>query len=326
MITKNEEKYLPTCLDSVKDFVDEIIIVDTGSTDKTKDIAESAGAKVFSFEWLDDFATAKNFAVSKATSDWVLVIDADELLDEEGKKRIKELINRETPFVGFQLDQRSYLKEAKPKSRKNDSKFEPVEQYPFYISHKIVRLFKNGLNIYFKNRVHELAEHSIKLMKKSYADSGIIIHHFGSLKEENFINRKASSYMNIIMKQLEDEPENVRYLHQAGKACMVKNDADKAIEFFVKASKIDPDYKLIFSDIATAFMMKKDFENSINYYKKSLAQKPNHPSPANNLGVMYMQAYRMDLAKKVFEYALKKNPKNVVLRRNYARVLKSIKK
>ena len=72
MIVKNEEQYLHGCLKSVKDVADEIIIVDTGSTDSTKDIASSFGAKIYDFDWIDDFSAARNFALEKSTGDWIL--------------------------------------------------------------------------------------------------------------------------------------------------------------------------------------------------------------------------------------------------------------
>src|SRR3989338_5592832 len=90
MITKNEEKYLEQCLNSVKDLVDETIIVDTGSTDKTKEIAKRFNAKVYDFKWADDFSAARNESLKHATKDWILILDADEVMDKEAVKTIKE--------------------------------------------------------------------------------------------------------------------------------------------------------------------------------------------------------------------------------------------
>jgi glycosyltransferase involved in cell wall biosynthesis len=80
MIVKNEAKNLSRCLVSAQPYVDEIIVVDTGSTDETITIAGQHGAKVFHFDWCDDFATARNYSLSKATGEWILVLDADEEL------------------------------------------------------------------------------------------------------------------------------------------------------------------------------------------------------------------------------------------------------
>ena len=83
MIVKDEENYLEQCLSSAKGLADEIIIVDTGSKDKTKEIAKKFNAKVFDFKWNDDFSAARNESLKHATKDWILVLDADESLSKE---------------------------------------------------------------------------------------------------------------------------------------------------------------------------------------------------------------------------------------------------
>lgn len=91
MIVKNEEEVLARCLNSVKDIVDEIIIVDTGSTDKTKEIAKHYTNNIFDFEWIDDFATARNFSFSKASKKYIMWLDADDIILEEDKTKFLNL-------------------------------------------------------------------------------------------------------------------------------------------------------------------------------------------------------------------------------------------
>lgn len=91
MIVKDEEKTLARCLSSVKDIVDEMIIVDTGSTDKTVDIAKSFNSQIYSFKWIDDFAKARNYAFSKATKEYIFWLDADDYLDEDNIEKFKIL-------------------------------------------------------------------------------------------------------------------------------------------------------------------------------------------------------------------------------------------
>lgn len=93
MIVKNEEKTLARCLESVKDIIDEIIIVDTGSSDKTKTIAFEYTDKVFDFEWIDDFSAARNFAFSKGTMEYLMWLDADDVILESDRIKFKELKN-----------------------------------------------------------------------------------------------------------------------------------------------------------------------------------------------------------------------------------------
>ena len=80
MIVKNEQEDLPKCLEAVKKFVDEIIIMDTGSTDKTKEVAKKFTKNVFDFKWKNDFAAARNESLKHATGDWILCLDADEVI------------------------------------------------------------------------------------------------------------------------------------------------------------------------------------------------------------------------------------------------------
>ena len=133
MIVKNEEKNLAACLDCLDKIADEIIIVDTGSTDATKAIASKYTDKVYDFEWINDFAAARNFAFSKATMDYIYSADADERLDEENRKRflaLKEALIPEIEIVQMyycnQLENNtiySFDKEYRPKLYKRVRQF-----------------------------------------------------------------------------------------------------------------------------------------------------------------------------------------------------------
>ncbi len=137
MIVKNEERILRRCLDSVKDLVDEIIIVDTGSADATKAIAGAYTDKVYDYVWINDFAAARNFAFSKATCEYIYTADADEVIDKENQKQfqlLKETLLPEIEIVqmyyGNQLSYGTiynFDKELRPKLFKRLRQFEWVE-------------------------------------------------------------------------------------------------------------------------------------------------------------------------------------------------------
>jgi len=97
MIVKNEEDVLPRCLDSVREIVDEIIIADTGSTDRTKEIAAKYNALIVDVEWKDDFSAAKNEAVKRATGRWILVLDADEYMEPREAMQLRHFLSEQTP-------------------------------------------------------------------------------------------------------------------------------------------------------------------------------------------------------------------------------------
>src|SRR5579885_2980294 len=92
MIVKNEAAALGRCLASVRDIVDEIIVVDTGSSDNTKEIARQYEAKVFDFPWCDNFASARNESIRHATGQWLLWLDADEYFDDANRQRLQNLL------------------------------------------------------------------------------------------------------------------------------------------------------------------------------------------------------------------------------------------
>jgi glycosyltransferase involved in cell wall biosynthesis len=99
MIVKNEESNLPKCLDSVKDLVDEINIVDTGSTDRTIEIASQYTDRIFTFEWIDDFSAARNFSFSKATKEYIMWLDADDVITEENRDKFKKMKEVAVPSI-----------------------------------------------------------------------------------------------------------------------------------------------------------------------------------------------------------------------------------
>ena len=327
MITKNEEKFLEQCLSSIKGIADEIIIVDTGSTDKTKEIAKKFNAKIFDFKWIDDFSAARNESIKHATKDWILVLDADEVIEEKGLSKIRDAIeNAEKDIAGFQLEQRSYINNFFEGAVKNDSDFELVKQYAFYIPHYLVRLFKNNLVLKFRHMVHELMEDSIIEKNLKYKKLSVVLHHFGSLKDINLISDKTEQYIKIILRQLEENPESSRYSYQAARMHIGRNDFSNALKYFKKTAKLNPNYKLVFSEIAKIYLQMNDNNRAIEYFKKSIKYNPDNPSPANNIAVVYMSMGKFRQAKKILEEQLKKHPDNKALKYNYDECLKNLKK
>jgi glycosyltransferase involved in cell wall biosynthesis len=142
MIVKNEEKVLRRCLASVRDLVDEMIIVDTGSTDSTKAIAYEFTSNVYDFEWVNDFSAAKNEAIRKAKGKWILVLDADEYVQPEGKEELKRFLSGLDPKqpIGFLLPIVNFV------GAREDNK--TMESYA-------ARLFPNHPDLYYTSPIHE---------------------------------------------------------------------------------------------------------------------------------------------------------------------------
>ena len=175
MIVKDEEIVIERCIDSVKDVIDEIIIVDTGSTDSTIEKAKKYSSKIYKFKWIDDFAVARNYAFDKATKDYIFWIDADDVLDAKSKEdflKLKDKLNDNVDYVTM-----DYILSL------------DINNNPLYIS-KRNRLVKREKNFKWIGKVHEYLEVSGRGLF-----SDISIRH---LKIKNYTNRNLLIYKKMI--------------------------------------------------------------------------------------------------------------------------------
>lgn len=209
MIVKNEEAYLEKCLSSVRDVVDEIIVVDTGSTDGTVDIARRYGAKVIPFEWTQDFSAARNFSLEQATGDWILYLDADEELVGVDKEAFLQLL-KDPKVEGY------YFRIISPTAGETGDQG---------LRHLSLRLFRNRPGYRFQGALHEQIVPSILATNPSAQlwDSGLCIYHHGYKQEVVGSRNKVSRNLEILQKQVEKDPQDnyLRYnlgvaLYEAG--------------------------------------------------------------------------------------------------------------
>ena len=186
MILKDEEPILEKFLNSVKGCVDEIIIIDTGSNDKTKEIAKKFTNKVYGFRWCEDFSKARNFSISKAAKDWILVLDPDEKISKKDFEKIKEVIKEnKTDALGYRLIQKTYYKNKLISIR------------------GICRLFKNHKEIKFIYPIHETVRESIKSLKGKISKTGINIEHYPKISKE-----KQEYYLKLLKVKKKKFPES----------------------------------------------------------------------------------------------------------------------
>ena len=253
MIVKNEEKYLAQCLRSVRDIVDEMIIVDTGSTDRTKDIATVFGAKLFDFPWTGDFSAARNHSLAQATGDWILILDADEAISALDHHELKALIRkRSSSPEAYSIVTRNYTKNASIIGwTPNDGKY-PEEMHLGWMISEKVRLVPKRKDVFFSNPVHELLEISLKMAKIPVFNCKVIVHHFGKLDLERD-TKKGEDYYILGKIKYESDPNNLKYINELAKQAAVLNKSEEAIELWLKllslieADPQSPSYKAIAS-------------------------------------------------------------------------------
>src|SRR6266404_5517906 len=184
MIVKNAAPTLSRCLDSVRHLVNNITIGDTGSTDSTPAIAQRYNAQLLSIPWQNNFAQARNAVLQHASADWILFLDADEILDPQAANVIPNLIANESVF-GYNFPIWNYVPSLTNRFWDTPAKPNPhrppaAQFFPAYVEHKNVRLARHHPEIFFEKRVHEgVANRMYRLGLKIAEAADCIIHHLG---------------------------------------------------------------------------------------------------------------------------------------------------
>jgi len=218
LIVKNEEKFLAQCLKSVRGLSAQIIVVDTGSTDRTVDIAREFGAEIYSFAWCDDFAAARNAALEHATGDWVLMLDADE-----------ELPSAQHAALLADLKKSSTLAHRLPlvNAGQNDGRsFVP-------------RLFRNAPGVYYSGRIHEqvfpsLLPHCKNWGLKTALGTAEILHH-GYTRELVCDRNKIERNLKLLRLAVEENPADVNLAMNLGLELVRSDDLAGGVEKYREA-------------------------------------------------------------------------------------------
>jgi len=206
MIMRDNAKTLGRCLESVRGLYDELVIVDTGSKDNSVDIARAYGAKVFFDPWRDDFARPRNIGIKKATCQWILVLDPDEMLLKKDHQDVRWL-TRSKNCVAFWLTTLNYsgpTGEAEYKRCKEIK--DPLGKYPGYTPSTKTRFFKNGLGIQFEGCWHELADWYCIRNKLSIGQATIPVHHWAHEITQNSRDEKRRFYLRMGEKKVREAP------------------------------------------------------------------------------------------------------------------------
>lgn len=236
LIVKNAENTLANCIKSVSDFVDEIVIIDTGSTDFTRVIAASHNAKIYDFKWNDNFAEVRNFSLEKINTDWVLILDADEVFVGT-EEVLRQLIDRDfkNKIPMYFVDIFTFTK--------TDSK----QNYSFY--QKKIRLFPKHENILFEYSLNEEITHPMGTDKLiGLTAKGIGIKHFLT----DGLKGKSKRNIRILKNELKKNPNDFYYNYLLGKECLLHGYLAKAISAYQSAlNSTDDKDELYLSEICT---------------------------------------------------------------------------
>jgi glycosyltransferase involved in cell wall biosynthesis len=235
LIVKNEAAHLAACLASVRPVVDDIVVVDTGSTDETTAVATTNGARVFHFPWRDDFAAARNAGLDQCRTDWILYIDADERLAPVSRGQVEVLL-RDAREVAFRLLLRPVIGST------------PYREY---------RLWRNDPRIRFRSAIHEKVVPSIHAVaamdRRPIGRCDLLLEHVGYEGDQT---RKHLRNLPMLRRQVQSEPENLfvwhhlaRVLAGLGEARESEEVLEHAIDISRAKSAVDYCGVLLYSEL-----------------------------------------------------------------------------
>ncbi len=223
MIVRDEQEMLPRCLASVADAVDEMVIVDTGSTDATVEIARSFGARVLFHEWTGSFAQARNVSFDAAEGDWLLCLDADEVLVEEDAPLLRALTGR-TWREAFYLSETNYTGDLEDGTA---------------VTHNALRVFRNRPEYRFEGRLHEQIAHCLPgYLPERVEASGVRIEHYGYLGAVRDSREKSRRNIELLRLQQAESPPTPFLHYNLGSEYAAANEAQAALAEFERAWKL----------------------------------------------------------------------------------------
>lgn len=246
MIVRNESKTLARCLTSVRAVVDRIVIGDTGSTDETISIARSYGAEIIPVPWTGDFASARNVVLQSSRCDWVLVLDADEMLDADGAEKLKQLIQQPGP-AAYDIWRWNYVSETNSRSGEQGALQNPYllaesRPFPAYVKSLNTRLFRRDPEVFFERPVHETVAYRLQALGLLSATAPFVIHHFGQAEDNKADRaRKNELYHQIGLQHLQTNPDDARTCFELGLGELEHfKRPEAALSLFTRALEINP--------------------------------------------------------------------------------------
>lgn len=234
VIAKNEEKHMENFLSAIKehmgDYPYEVVIVDTGSTDRTVEIAKKYTDKVFYFEWINDFSAARNYSISKASNDWILVLDCDEYLVEANPAAFDWMAKKYPQYMGM-ITLRNRYELNGFHSSSTDS----------------LNRFFNRKFFHYESIIHEQLVPIDKALSHGRADLSVILDHYGYSGTAEELATKAERNNSLLFQALEKNPTDPYLYFQIGQSYNMVHDDEKACYYYEKGMDYATDTRLSYT-------------------------------------------------------------------------------
>ncbi len=269
MIVKNEEKNMERALSWGKSIMYEQIVVDTGSTDHTVEIAEKMGAKVFHFTWIDDFAAAKNYAIEQATGDWIAFLDADEYFLEEDVRKIPNILRYldKEQYKVKGIKQRCNVVKSALCNLDGEGKVKEVNEQ--------IRIFRNVPYIRYKGKIHEQLskeqEHDILIADMKEL---LTVYHTGYAWTKDSREKKMIRNISMLKKELEGNQDSAELQLYLAESLIIHNEIEEALYYAELATK-NKDNSLPKNRLAVAYqiLLYETYEIQGNMQPDEMEQK-----------------------------------------------------
>ena len=309
MIVKNEEKNLKRCVDSVYEYVDQVIIVDTGSKDKTVEIAKQYTDDVYHFTWIDDFSAARNYSLEKVWCDWILVLDADECLSQKDIQYIKNNLVHE-PYDAFELVKRSYCNTPNiGRFQANDKSYVEGNGWLGWQNEPNDILFRNHEKIYYEDKIHETVRKSLVKSYFRWHSTDIPVHHYG----RHDMSKKQSLYIKLVKERYLVNPLDADNLYTLGAHLDWEGKLEEAYDIFLKCERLMKEVKVYFA-LGLLCMKLARYTEAKDHYLKMIKIDPYaYDAGYRDLMQLYFAERDYVSAFNIYKEGLKINPKNIIL-------------
>lgn len=227
IITKNECENLKICLNRIKKLGLEIVVVDTGSSDASKEVAEAVTPCVYDFSWCDDFSAARNFAADKAKNDYILFLDSDEFVDDINVSQLLNLIVQKPTSIGL-----IYIKSLYESDGQTMSSCEPI-----------ARIYSKKY-YHYTGRIHEQLTAFDGVETTVSYNAPVYVTHVGYQGDQAYRTEKANRNLKLLLQELEENGEDPYTLYQIGNSYFYSKQYEKAIPYFERAMELPLDMKL----------------------------------------------------------------------------------
>lgn len=311
MIVKNEARNLAACLASIKPIVHEMVVVDTGSRDRTIDIATAFGAHVHIFTWNGNFSDARNFAIEQALGKWILVMDADELLSKRDYAAVVDTLSTAGDRkVAWSVLSRNYTTKVNAQGwTRNDGVYPAEEAADGWHPSWKVRLFPNQPGIRFCGEVHEMVENSLLAAGYAINKATFVVHHYGGLEESaKEVAEKRQRYFEIGIKKLEKNPNDKAALTELAVQAGEMGNFEEAIRLWDRLLKIVPDTVEALFNKGYALIGLQKYQEALAVSEKVLELAPAHKEAAFNYGTCMLYVGEPAKALQKLETILQQHP------------------